>query len=144
MRDVIQKDTTLQQQWGIFLRLGTTGCCDLKTVRSLFLEDRITLSNLPGVLWLWCKLFATEDDTLKQEDVIFTVDVGLGHDENVFEQEFTKIGDMMSLPVLDPALEVSDGLHIFSSALSFIDLIRDTFGGRASFLELVVVWIVGR
>ena len=92
---------------------------------------------------MWGKLFTTEDDALKQEDVIFTVDVGLGHDENVFEQEFTEVGDMMTLPVLDPALEVSHGLHILSSALSFVDLVRDAFSGRTSLLEFVVIWIVG-
>ena len=74
--------------------------------------------------------------------MVLPVDVGLGHDENVLEQEFTEVGDMMALPVLDPAFEISDGLHILSSALGFVDLIRDTFRGRTSFLEFIVVWIV--
>ena len=143
MRDVIQEDTTFQQQWGTLLCLRTTRCCDLESVRNLFLEDRVALTNLLRVLRLEGELFTTEDDALEQEDVIFAVDIGLGHDENVFEQEFTEVGDMVTFPVLNPAFEVSDGLHIFSSALSFVDLIRDTFGGCTSFLEFVVVWIVG-
>ena len=142
MRNVVQEDTTLQQQRGIPLRLATR-CCYLKSVRSLFLEDRVALPNLPCVLWLEGKFFATKDDALEKEDMIFAVDVGLGHDENVFKQEFTEVGDMMSFPVLDPAFEVSDGLCVFSSALSFVNLICDTFGGCASFFEFVVVRIVG-
>ena len=94
-------------------------------------------------MWLEGKLFTTKDDALKQEDVIFAVDVGLGHDENVFKQEFTEVGDVMTFPVLNSAFEVSDGLHILSSALSFVDLVRDTFGGCTSFLEFVIVWVVG-
>ena len=48
----------------------------------------------------------------------------------------------MTLPVLDPAFEVSDGLQILSSALGFVDLIRDSFCGCTSFLEFVIVRIV--
>ena len=103
MRDVIQEDATLQQQWGTLLCLRAAGCCDLKSIRNLFLEDRITLTDLLRVLRLEGKLFTTEDDALEQEDVIFAVDVGLGHDENVFEQEFTEVGDMVTFPVLNPA-----------------------------------------
>jgi len=47
----------------------------------------------------------------------------------------------VTLPVLDPAFEVSDSLHILSSALSFVNLVRDTLGGCTSFLEFVVVRI---
>jgi len=114
----------------------------LQSTRNLFLEDRVAFSNLLRVLRLEGKFFTTQDDTLEQEDVVFPVDVGLGHDENVLKQEFTKIGDMVTLPVLDPAFEVSDGLHILSSTLSFVDLVRDAFGGCTPFLEFVVVWIV--
>ena len=90
------------------------------------------------------ELFTAEDDTLEQEDVIFAVDVRLGHDENIFEQKFTEVGDMVTLPVLDPTFEVSDSLHVLGSTLSFVDLVRDTLGGCTSFPEFVVVWIVGR
>ena len=79
---------------------------------------------------------------MKQKDMIFAIDVGLGHDENVFKQEFTEVRDMVALPVFDSAFEVSDGLHILSSALGFVYLVRDALGGCASFLEFVVVWIV--
>lgn len=61
--------------------------------------------------------------------MIFAVDVGLGHDENVFEQEFAEIGDVVTFPILDSTFEISDGLHILSSALSLVDLVRNTFGG---------------
>ena len=114
----------------------------MESVRNLFLEDRVALSDLLRVLWLKSKLFTAEDDTLEQEDVIFAVDVGLGHDENVFQQEFTEVGDVMTLPVLDPAFEVPDGLHILGSALSFVDLVRDTLGRCTSLPEFVVVWVV--
>lgn len=89
------------------------------------------------------KLFAAEDDTLEQEDVVFAIDLRLGHNENIFEQEFTKVRDMVALPVLDPAFEVSDGLHILSSSLSFVDLVCDALSGCAPLLEFVVIWIVG-
>ena len=95
----------------------------------LSLEYRVALTNLLRILWLECKFFAAEDDALEQEDVIFAVDVGLGYDENVFEQEFAEIGDVVTLPVLDSTFEISDGLHIFSSALSLVDLVCDAFGG---------------
>jgi hypothetical protein len=114
----------------------------LESVRNLLLKDRVALANLLRVLWLEGKLFTTEDDALEQEDMIFAVDVGLCHDEDVFKQEFAKVGNMMTFPVFNPAFEVSDSLHILGSTLSFVDLVRDTFGGCTSSLEFVVVWIV--
>ena len=88
------------------------------------------------------KFLTAEDDALEQEDMIFAVNVGLGHDENVFEQEFAEIGDVMTFPVFNSAFEISDGLHILSSALSLVDLVRDTFGGRAPFFELIIIRVV--
>ena len=116
----------------------------MESVRNLFLEDRVALPNLLRALRLKSKLFTAEDDPLEQEDVVFTVDVGFCHDKNVFEQKFTEVGNMMTLPVLDSAFEISDRLHILSSSLSFVDLVRDTLGGCASCLEFVMVWIVDR
>lgn len=142
MCDVIQKDATLQQQRGILLCLATS-CCDLGSTRSLFLEDRVALSNLLCTLRLKSQFFTTENDTLEQEDVIFAVDVGLGHNENIFEQKFTKVGDMVTFPILDSAFEVSDCLHILSSSLSFVNLVGNTFGGCGSSLKFVMVWIDG-
>lgn len=57
----------------------------MESVWDLFLEDGVALSNLLRVLRLNSKLFTTKDDALEQEDVIFAVDFGLGHDENVFQ-----------------------------------------------------------
>jgi hypothetical protein len=51
---------------------------------------------------------------------------------------------MVTLPILDSALEISNGLHILSSSLSFVNLIRDTFGGCGSLLKFVIVRVVDR
>ena len=106
----------------------------MKSIWKLFLEDRVTFPDLLRVLLLESKLFTTEDDALEQEDVVFAIDVGLGHDKHILEQKFTEVGDMMTLPILDSAFEVSHRLHIFSSALSLVNLVRDTFGRCTSFL----------
>ena len=49
----------------------------------------------------------------------------------------------MTLPVLYSTFEISDCLHILSSSLGFVDLVRDTFSGCTSFLKFVIVGIVG-
>ena len=48
----------------------------------------------------------------------------------------------MALPVLDSTFEISDCLQILSGSLSFVDPVRYTFGGCASFLKFVIVLIV--
>lgn len=90
------------------------------------------------------ELFTAEDDTLEEEDVVFAVDVGFCHNENIFEQKFTEVGDVMSLPVLDSDLEIPNGLHILSPSLSLVNLVCDTFCGRTSPLEFIIVRIVDR
>lgn len=58
----------------------------MEGVWDLFLEDGVAFPNLLCTLWLLkSKLFATEDDPLEQKYVVFAVDVGFGHDKDVFE-----------------------------------------------------------
>lgn len=57
----------------------------MEGVRYRFLKYGIGLSNFLRILRLKRKLFAAENDALKQEDVVFAVDLGFGYNENVFQ-----------------------------------------------------------
>ena len=75
--------------------------------------------------------------------MIFAVDLGLGDAEDVVEQERTKVGDMVALPVLDAALEVLDSRVVLRPSLCLVDLISDALGRLDAGFELVDVRIVG-
>jgi hypothetical protein len=90
-------------------------------------------------------LLAAKDDTLKEENVILAVDLGLCDGENVVEEQVSEMGYVVALPVVDALCEVLDGLNVLRAALGLVDLVRDAFGCGGAFPEFVIVRIaVGR
>ena len=74
--------------------------------------------------------------------MIFAVDLGLGDAEDVVEQERTKVGDMVALPVLDASLKVLAGRVVLCPSLRLVDLIGDALCGIDTSPELVDIRVV--
>ena len=74
--------------------------------------------------------------------MIFAVDLGFGDAEDVVEQERTKVGDMVALPVLDASLKVLDGRVVLCPSLRLVDLIGDALCGVDASPELVDIRVV--
>jgi hypothetical protein len=73
----------------------------------LLLQKRVTLPHFSSAVWhhRW-RLLATEDDLLKEEDMILPINVGLGDDEYIIKEEFAEIFEVVPLPVIDARLQV--------------------------------------
>jgi hypothetical protein len=69
--------------------------------------------------------------------VILPVNVRFGDNEDVIKEEFAKVLEVMAFPVIDSHLKILDGLLIFGLTLSFVDLIRDPFGGFTACFEFI-------
>jgi hypothetical protein len=87
-------------------------------------------------------LFATKNYLFEQKNVIFAIDPGLLDEEDVIQDQLSEMREVVAFPVLDAALQLLDGLLIFSAALCLVDLVSDSFCGRRTFLELVIMWVL--
>lgn len=137
---VVQENTTFQQKrCRLFSRgSGATGQSD-----ALFLEDRIVLATFPyRPICVRLDLLAAKNNFLEEEDVVFPVDVHLHDHEDVLEDEFSKVDQMMPFPVFNTLLEASHGLCILGSPLSFVDLVGYPFGRFQSLLQFVNVRVI--
>ena len=108
-----------------------------------FLEDGAGLAALARVGGIGGDLLAAEDDLLEEEDVIFPIDLGLVDDEDIVEEELTKVGEVVALPVFDATFEVLDSRVVLRPSLCLVDLISDALGRLDAGFELVDVRIVG-
>jgi hypothetical protein len=145
LSDVIEEDPSLEEQRGRLLfrcsAAGRWGRRDgLGAVR--LLQDRVALGNLfvrnsGGV-------FAAEDDLLKEEHMVFSVDIGFRDHEDVVEQEFAEVGKCVSLPVFNSLFQQLNGCCVNCPALRLIGLLSDSLAGSDALLEFLVEFVVGR
>ena len=106
MGDITKEYSPLQQQWRVLLCLANAAWKRQRSGSTLLLENRTILVLSFATFRRLCSCFlAAKDDFLKQEDMIFPVDIGLRHDKNVVEEEITEIFKMMAFPILYPRLQ---------------------------------------
>ena len=74
--------------------------------------------------------------------MILAVNLGLGDAEDVVKQQSTKVGDVVTLPILDATLEILDSRVVLRPSLSLVDLISDALCGGDASLELVRVRVI--
>ena len=75
--------------------------------------------------------------------MIFPVNVHLHDHEDIFQNEFTEIGEVMPFPVFNTSLEVCYCLCVFGSSLRLVDLISDALRSSDAGLEFLDVRVVG-
>jgi len=61
--------------------------------------------------------------------MIFTVNLRLGDDKDIFQEKFTELGDMVAFPVIDTRGKVLHRLEVLRATLSLIDLVSYPLGG---------------
>lgn len=120
--DVVDKDAALE------LKL-----VDALTRRPL--EQRVTLLVL---LPLRRHLLATEDDALKEVNLVLALIVALDHDKRLLKQEVAERVDVVAFPVFDAAGEVVDRLSIVLAPLLLVDFVRHAHDRLETGFELVV------
>lgn len=74
--------------------------------------------------------------------MIFPVNVHLHDHEDVFQNEFTEVGEVMPFPVFYTSLEICYCLCIFGSSLCLVDPSGDPLDNFDTFLELIIIRIV--
>lgn len=143
--DIIEENAALEQQGRPLLGAGQGRRGHAGPNGLLLLENRASLANLAngarlsGVML--DNLFAAEDNLFKQKDVVFAVNVGLGNDKNVVEEQIAKVGEMMAFPIFDTRLEGLDRVAVLDLALCLIGLIGNALGDGNALLELVIVGV---
>lgn len=111
----------------------------------MLLEDRVAFTPLPSTAssHLLNYFLTTENDLLEKKDVIFSVDFHLHDHENVVQDKFAEIRQMVALPILHSLFKARNCLQVLRSPLRFIDPICYTLGSFKSQLQLAVIRIVG-
>lgn len=147
MRHIAQKDPTLQQKGCVPSLAGSGGSGSSSGVKGswctgLLLQQRVVLPNLLATTLLarW-DLLTTQDDLLKQEDMILPVNVGFSDGEYIVKEEVTEVFEVVALPVVNAGSKALNGLVIFGPALRFIDFIGYTLGSFRAPLEFFIMRI---
>ena len=74
--------------------------------------------------------------------MIFPVNVHLHDHEDILQDKFAEIRQVMAFPVLNTGLEVCYRLCIFGSSLRLVDPSGDPLDNFDTFFELVIIRIV--
>ena len=75
--------------------------------------------------------------------MVLPVDLGFGDTEDIIEEECTKVGYVVALPVLDASFQVLDGRVVLRPSLRLVDLISDALRSSDAGLEFLDVRVVG-
>ncbi len=71
----------------------------------MLLQNRVILGDLLGAIWRRClSLFAAKDNLLEEEDMVFAIDFRFRHHENVVQEKFTEIVEMVPFPISNALL----------------------------------------
>lgn len=145
MGDVIEEDPSLEEQRGRLLsrcsaagrRRGRDGLGAVRLLQNRAAFSDLFVRNSGGVL-------AAEDDLLKEEHMILSVDIRFSDHEDVVEQEFAEVGESMSFPVFNSLFQHLDCRCVDRPALRLIDLLGDSFAGGDTVIKFLVEFVVGR
>jgi hypothetical protein len=75
--------------------------------------------------------------------VILPVDVGFGNDKDVVKEKFTKVFEVMALPIINAVVEALDSLLVLCSFQGSVELVCNSFRSLGSGFQLCVVLVVG-
>lgn len=73
--------------------------------------------------------------------MVLSVDVGFGDNENVVQEQLTKVLEMVTFPIIDPVLEILDGQFVLGVALGLIDLVRNPLCSARAGLQILVMGV---
>ena len=74
--------------------------------------------------------------------MVLAIDLALGDGEDVIEEEVAKVGNVMTLPVIDAHRQVVYRELVLRPTLGLVDLVGDALGGGAALLQFVPVRVV--
>jgi hypothetical protein len=102
--DIRNKDAAIEHEWRHHIRVYHLPVQGLPWL--------LTLNDLPG----------TEEDILKQEDVVFAGSAGAHDLEHIFLNELTKVGGVVALPVRNARAEAFRNQRVFGLYACFDQL----------------------